>query len=92
MTTIEMYSLAITVILIIGLITWRKLAAEERQLREIREKVAKAKASILADGVVSGPKGKYVPHIRWSLRSRQEIASVKCYRASVSNHAGIHIR
>ena len=92
MTTIETYGLAITVILTIALITWRKLATEERQLREIHDAVAKAKASILADGVVSGPKGKYVPHIRWSVRSRQAIASVRCYRSAVSDNGGVHIR
>ncbi len=43
-----------------------------RDQKEIHDKVEKAKADILADGVVSGPKGPYVGHIAWGSRTRSQ--------------------
>ncbi len=41
------------------------LRARRRKAKaELHEKIEKATADILADGVVSGPKGPYVPHVR----------------------------
>jgi hypothetical protein len=37
--------------------------------QELHEKIEKAKAKILADGVVSGPKGPYVPRDRSGART-----------------------
>jgi len=38
-----------------------------RARRELADRVRKARDGILADGVVSGPKGAYVAHRRWDL-------------------------
>lgn len=34
--------------------------------KELHDKIEKAKAAILEDGVVEGPKGDYVPHIPYA--------------------------
>jgi hypothetical protein len=39
----------------------------KREQRELHEKIEKAKADILEDGVVEGPKGPYVPHEPWGV-------------------------
>ncbi len=39
----------------------------KRERAELHDKIAKAKSEILADGVVEGPKGPYVPHKRWGV-------------------------
>lgn len=38
-----------------------------REQRELHEKIEKAREDILADGVVSGPKGPRVPHKPWGV-------------------------
>lgn len=48
------------------ILRWRKRHAQ----RELHDKVEKAKSDILADGVVEGPKGPYVPHKSWNVGSR----------------------
>ena len=40
-----------------------------REGRELHTRIAEAEADILKDGVVSGPKGPYVPHRRWDVGS-----------------------
>ena len=39
----------------------------KRAQKKAHEKVAKARAGILEDGVVEGPKGPYVPHKPWNV-------------------------
>ena len=41
----------------------------KREQAELHDKIEKAKADILADGVVEGPKGPYVPHESWGVGS-----------------------
>jgi hypothetical protein len=38
-----------------------------RDRRDLHDRIEKAKADILADGVVEGPKGPYVPHESWGV-------------------------
>lgn len=38
-----------------------------RAQKELHDRIEKAKADILKDGVVAGPKGPYVPHVPWGV-------------------------
>ncbi|MDP6526689.1 MAG: hypothetical protein QGH15_20985 [Kiritimatiellia bacterium] len=38
-----------------------------REQAELHDKIEKAKADILKDGVVEGPKGPYIPHQPWGV-------------------------
>jgi hypothetical protein len=40
------------------ILRWRRRRAQS----ELHDKIEKAKSDILADGIVTGPKGDYVPH------------------------------
>ena len=39
---------------------------KRRNACELHDKVEKAKADILEDGIIEGPKGPYVPHNSWN--------------------------
>ena len=49
------------------ILRWRRRRAQ----REAHQKVEKAKADILADGIVEGPKEPYVPHEKWEAPSQR---------------------
>ncbi|OVE75742.1 hypothetical protein BVX97_03605 [bacterium E08(2017)] len=56
-------------VIIVGIciaVTCNKLEERRKEAYELHLKVQRAKAEILADGVVSGPKGEYVPHKPWN--------------------------
>ena len=58
--------LAVTFVFIIPVIHRRR---RRRHQAELRDRVEKAKAKILEDGVIEGP-GPYVPHKSWNAGAR----------------------
>ena len=57
--------LLVVVPMIAVLVLLRLRLKRKKEKRKLHEQVERAKADILADGIVEGPKGEYVPHRRW---------------------------
>ena len=57
---------AIVVVMLLPFMLRRR---RRREQRELHDKIKKAKADILEDGVVEGPKGPYVPHRRSGVKT-----------------------
>lgn len=45
----------------------RTIINRSNRAEELRERARKAREDILADGIVEGPKGDYVPHKKWDV-------------------------
>jgi flagellar biosynthesis/type III secretory pathway M-ring protein FliF/YscJ len=66
------WMLAYMIVLAILLLPIFPFILRRRRKREhalMKEKAEKAKANILEDGIVEGPKGPYVRHIPWGIGS-----------------------
>ena len=61
---------AICTVILVPIFPFILRRRKRRAQRELHEKVEKAKSDILADGVVEGPKGPYVPHKSWNVGTR----------------------
>jgi hypothetical protein len=55
--------LALVIVIVVPIVHHFK---RKRERKELHDKIEKAKAHILEDGVVEGPKGDYVPHIPYA--------------------------
>ena len=59
--------MAIVAIVLIPIFPFILRRRRRRAQQELHEKIEKAKADILEDGVVQGPKGPYVRHKPWGI-------------------------
>ena len=59
--------MAVFAIVLIPIFPFILRRRRRRAQQELHEKIEKAKANILEDGVVEGPKGPYVQHTPWGV-------------------------
>jgi len=55
----------------------RGVVKRKRDRLECQKKVQEARDKILADGIIEGPKGPYVPHKKWDVGTPHETAPAK---------------
>jgi len=65
--TIDAYILVGIAIALAGLYLAGMLWTQASARRETHRRVQRAIRNILEDGVVEGPKGRYVPHRKWDV-------------------------
>ncbi|MFC1499325.1 hypothetical protein ACFLS1_12760 [Verrucomicrobiota bacterium] len=62
--------MAIVAIILIPIFPFILRRRRRKAQQELHDKVEKAKADILEDGIVEGPKGPYVRHKSWGVGTR----------------------
>jgi flagellar biosynthesis/type III secretory pathway M-ring protein FliF/YscJ len=61
--------MAIVALILIPIFPFILRRRRRRAQKQLHERIEKAKADILEDGVVEGPKGPYVPHNRSGVKT-----------------------